>query len=566
VRAREDERLLKKLEEAKTRRPASRLATVLRRLARSPAASASGLIRFHEVLLFLRAYPPDRGVLRRVESLLRSFRDRVERFAAAGGDLAAFDTPEVSGIAGTTITTDYSYDVVRWLKQRHGRRVRIDWESFEGTDRLRALLPSFLPLLEEEALEDANVPYRTYLRAAGGRAGDELELLLSRIAKLPLPEREKAERYEALGLSMTWDLKNRAGTRTRMRWPTSRIFFHDGPLIARRNVSIEAELAGPKLPSRKLSRQEGQGFLDMTREATALRYREYYGFTYGDPTSVRRFLAGRGVEIFLFGLEPGRRLPLRAGFAGFIIKNGVPIGYVEALALFDRIEIGFNIYYTFREGESAWIFAKVLKVLRQALAVTSFSIDPYQIGHENPEAIDAGAFWFYRKLGFRSTSPSLRGLTETEERRLAADPAHRTPPRLLRRLAQSNLLYEVPPTRFGEWDLFHVRHLGLAATRRMAREGVGADEFRKLSSARVSRALGVRPRGGPPEAWWAFENLALVLDLVPDLQDWTEEEKRGVVEIARAKAGRGEAKYLRLLQGHARLRAAFLRLGSAVRN
>lgn len=566
MRARENERLLKELEEAKTRRPASRLATVLRRLARSPAASASGLIRFHEALLFLRAYPPDRGVLQRTESLLRSFQDRVGRFAAAGGDLSPFDTPEVSGIAGTTITTDYSYDVVRWLKQRHGRRVRLDWEGFEGTDRLRALLPGFLPLLEEEALEDANVPYRTYLRAAGIRADDELEWLLPRIEKLPLSEREKAERYEALGLSMTWNLKNRAETRSRMRWPTSRIFFHEGPLIARRNVSIDVELAGPPLSSRKLSQQEGRSLLDLTREATALRYREYYGFTYGDPTTVRCFLAGRGVEIFLFGLEPGRRLPLRAGYAGFIIKNGVPIGYVEALALFDRIEIGFNIYYTFRDGESAWIFAKVLKVLRQALRVTSFSIDPYQIGHENPEAIDAGAFWFYRKLGFRSTSPSLRRLTETEERRLAADPAHRTPSRLLRRLAQSNLLYEVPPTKFGEWDRFHVRHLGLAAERRMARESVGADEFRKRSSGRVSRALGVRPRGGPPESLRAFENLALVLDLVPDLKSWTQEEKRGVVAIARAKAGRGEAKYLRLLQGHARLRAAFLRLGSAAQN
>lgn len=565
MRARENERLLKELEEAKTRRPGSRLATVLRRLASSPAASAPGLIRFHEALLFLRAYPPNRGVLRQVESLLRGFRDRVDRFAAAGGDLAPFDTPEVSGIAGTTITTDYSCDVVRWLKKRHGRRVRSDWEGFEGTDRLRALLPGFLPLLEEEALEDANVPYRTYLRAAD-RAGDELEWLLTRIAKLPIPERERAERYEALGLSMTWDLGNHAGTRTRRRWPTSRIFFHEGPLIARRNVSIEAELAGPPLSSRKLSKEEGQSLLDLTREATALRYREYYGFTYGDPTTVRRFLARRGVEIFLFGLEPGKRLPLRAGFAGFIIKNGVPIGYVEALALFDRIEIGFNIYYTFRDGESAWIFAKVLKVLRQALGVTSFSIDPYQIGHENPEAIDAGAFWFYRKLGFRSTSPSLRNLTETEERRLAANPAHRTPSRLLRRLAQSNLLYEVPPTRFGEWDLFHVRHLGLAAVRRMAREGVGADEFRKRSSERVSRALGVRPRGGSPEALRAFENLALVLDRVPDLKSWTEEEKRGVVAVARAKAGRGEAKYLRLLQGHGRLRAAFLKLGSAARN
>jgi hypothetical protein len=561
--ARESDGLLEELEGAKTRRPPGRrLATILGRLANSPAASASELIRFHEALLFLRAHPPERGILRRVESVLRGFAERVARLAVAGGDLAPFDTPEVSGIAGTTITTDYSYDVVRWLKKCHGKRVRIDWEGFEGTDRLRALLPDFLPLLAEEALEDANVPYEAYLAAAVGRSKDELEWLLARIAELRLNETERAERYEALGLSMTWDLGNRVATRTRMRWPTSRTYFHDAPLIGRRDVSIAAELAGPPIASRSLSRQEGERFLDLTREATALRYREYYGFTYGDPMSVRRFTAGRGVEIFLMGLEPGRRLPLRAGFAGLIIKNGVPVGYVEALALFDRIEIGFNIYYTFREGESAWIFARVLKVLRQALGVASFSIDPYQIGHQNAEALDSGAFWFYRKLGFRSTSPSLRRLTEKEERRLAADPAYRTPPRILRRLAQSNVLYEVSSQRPGEWDRFHVRNLGLAAARRMAREGVGPGEFRERCSRRVARALGVRLDGWPAAALRAFENLALVLDPVSELKGWPEPEKRGVHEIVRAKGARSEARYLRLLQRHARLRALFLRLGS----
>ena len=556
------ERLLRELEEQKTRRPSTGvLASVLAALARSDARDALQLIRLHEALLFLRAYPPNVRILRRVESLLRSFAGRVAQLT--GEDLAPFDAPEVSGIAGTTITTDYSYDVVRWLKKRNGRRVRSDWEGFRGADRLRALFPDFLPLLEEEALEDANVPYGVYLADAVGRSKDELEWLLARIAELSIPETLKAERYEALRLSMTWELENRAATRTLMRWPEPRTYFHETPLLGRRDVSIAAELAGPRIPSRRLSRQEGERLLALTREATALRYREYYGFTYGDPMSVRRFTAGRGVEIFLMGLEPGRRLPLRAGFAGFLIKNGVPVGYVEALALFDRIEIGFNIYYTFREGESAWIFARVLKVLRQALGVASFSIDPYQIGHENAEALDSGAFWFYRKLGFRSTSPTLRRLTEKEERRLAADAATRTPPRTLRRLAQSNMLYEVSSPRPGEWDRFHVRNLGLAAARRMAREGVGPGEFRQRCSRRVARALGVRLDGWPAAALRAFENLALVLDPVSELKSWPEPAKKGILEIVRAKVGRSERRYLRLLQRHARLRALFLRRGSA---
>ena len=49
----------------------------------------------------------------------------------------------------------------------------------------------------------------------------------------------------------------------------------------------------------------------------------------------------------------------------------------------------------------------LLKLFRERMGVTSFSVDPYQLGRENEEAIDSGAFWFYRKLGFRSASEEI---------------------------------------------------------------------------------------------------------------------------------------------------------------
>ena len=60
----------------------------------------------------------------------------------------------------------------------------------------------------------------------------------------------------------------------------------------------------------------------------------------------------------------------------------------------------------------------------------------------------------------------------------------------------------------------------------------------------------------------AFTDLALVLDRIPDLARWPRPEKKALAAIARAKAGREEIRYLRLLQRHERLRAAILRLGS----
>ena len=569
------ERILARLEDARHLRPSGgRAERAIHAFTRTRLADAESLIRFHESLLFLRAYPQTRGVLSEAERALASIPGRVARLRKAGADLGPLDTPEVSGIAGTAVTTDYSYDVVRWLAARHPTRLEIDWEGFTGWDRLRALLPEFLPLLEEEALEDANVPYREWLRAGQTRPGRDLEWLLERLRLLRHSEKERAERYEALGLSVGWQLSDFAATRTGLRWPCRNVFFHDAPLLSRREVSFEKEFEGPPLAVEKVPARLGRAVIAMTRTSTALRYREYYGFTYADPATVRRAPVGRGVEIYLFGLARERRLPLRAGFAAFLVKNGIPVGYVEALAFFERVEIGFNIYYSFRDGETAWLFSKILKLLRQVLSVRSFSIDPYQLGHENKEAIDSGAFWFYRKLGFRSTSAKLRALTAVEERKLAADPSYRTPARVLKRLAMHNVLYEVPSPgqslstvddrlSASEWDRFHIRNLGLAVNRRMARPFAGnAEAIRAASAARVGRALGTSAASWREFERRAFENLALVIDQIPDFSGWSPEERRNLVAVIRAKAGSGEDLYVRRMQRHARLREALIALGS----
>jgi hypothetical protein len=381
---------------------------------------------------------------------------------------------------------------------------------------------------------------------------------------LPDTEAGRAERFDSLGLPIAWSLGAGRASRTKMRRPGPRPFFQDTPLLARRDVSLDAILAAPPLALRRLTRREGERFCDMVRETTASRYREFYTFTHADPDSVVAARPGRGVELFLVGIRPERRLPLRAAYGGFVVKNGVPIGYIEGLAFFERLEIGFNMYYTFREGESAWIYAQVMKLHRDALGVTSFSVDPYQLGYENHEAIDSGAFWFYRKLGFRPTDAGVAALLAREERRIAADPSYRSSPRTLWRLVTHNVLYEVPGSPSGEWDRFHIRNLGLAVNRRMARDfGGDARRLRVSVERRLSRALRFDPDRMAHLERKAFVELALVLDLVPGLARWRPEERNALLAIVKAKARGLERRYLRLLQRHSRLRRALIRLGSA---
>ncbi|MBZ5608062.1 MAG: hypothetical protein LAP38_07390 [Acidobacteriia bacterium] len=458
------ERLLDRLEAAKRQfgaREQADLPRLLTALGRRHFADAASLIRFHEALLFFRAYPANEEIRRLTDQLLASFSERIDRFAREDGDLEPFEEPDVSGIAGTAFSAIFSYDIARWLAAHHRAQTEIDWDAAEP-ELLAPLLKRLHPMFGEDGLVEANIPHREWFRAAKTGGGPDLAWLFASIQRLRLAP----ELFEHARLPIRWDLGNSRTTRTNLRLAgRRRIFYHDGPLLRRSDVSLAAELESPPLPIEKLSRERGERFLELTRETSAMRYRELHGFTYGDPANVLHVELGRGIEVFINGVPPEHRLPLRAYHSGMYFKNGVPIGYIECLSLFERIEVGFNLYYTFREGETAWLYARLLRLFRQLLGVSSFAVDPYQLGLHNHEAIESGAFWFYRKLGFRPANARVAKLLESEETKLRADPRYRTPARALERLSAGWMLYEVPGTPQGDWDHFEVRRVAMAVQR-----------------------------------------------------------------------------------------------------
>jgi len=497
--------LLARLEQWKTRFGAPdvpELHQLLADIAGHRFTDPASLIRMHECLLFLRAYPADAQVARLADAILFSFAPRVAQLP----DLSAFEDATVSGIAGTSFSAVFSYEVARQLAARYPRQIDIDWENYDRADKLGPVLRRFLPLVAEDWPVEAHVPFRAWVDAARLPRSSALAWLLESISSLPLSPRDQADLYESLELLLVWRIGPPA-SRSRMRLPVRKPYFHRQPLLQRRDIDLELELHGPPLPVAQLSRPEARKMLDLILDTSAMRYRELYGFTHPDARRVFRADAGRGVQIVFFGVPPEWRLPLRAYHAAMFFKNGVPAGYVEVLSLFERAEVGFNLYYTFREGESAWLYARLLRLFRQILGVKCFSVDPYQVGLENDEALDSGAFWFYRKLGFRPLDPAAAQLVEREEDRMLRTPGYRSSRRTLEKLAHSYMLYECADAEPGAWDQFRVRNLGL----RWSRTGIPACP--------------------------------------------------AVDAIVHAKSGPSEAHYLRLMQRHARLRAALIDLG-----
>lgn len=516
--------------------PPAQIEAQLERLDPASAPDARTLIELHETLLFLRAYPPSLRAARLADRLLFRFHHFTAALEKRAGDLLEFEEPEISGIAGTAFTAVFSRPVARRLALRHGRRVAIDWERFDTVEQMGPAAAAMLPLAAEETTVEAHPPFERWFRRASlqwlaGAAPSDLH-------------------YDHIQVPIRWKLGASAASRSRSRLPAAPIFIHDAPLIRRSEVSLRAELDSPPIPVKRLPKREASPILQLILDTSAVRYRELYGFTFPDDKDVRRADLGRGVVCFFLGVPPDKRLPLRAYHCGMFFKNGVPAGYIETLSLFERAEVGFNLYYTFREGETAWIYARLLKLFHQELGVTCFAVDPYQIGYENEEAIASGAFWFYRKLGFRPADPAIESLAKREEQRLAARPGYRTPPATLRKLAGSPMVF----SESRDWDRFAVRNIGLHATQVLFAQHRGdLAALQTQAQRRVRQLVGISP---PPD-------FAIALDLIPDLSLWSKLERDILAAIIHSKTSAPEVRCLRLMQRHARLRAAWLRLGSA---
>src|ERR1039457_154093 len=127
-----------------------RLERLLTEIAGHRFREAQSLIRLHETLLFLRAYPRSAEVVRLADEILFQFADRI------GDDLEPFEEPEVSGIAGTSLTAVFSYEVARRLAARYPRAVEVAWDRYDEPDRMGNVIRRFLPMLDEDFQVEAH--------------------------------------------------------------------------------------------------------------------------------------------------------------------------------------------------------------------------------------------------------------------------------------------------------------------------------------------------------------------------------------------------------------------------
>src|ERR1700686_5500742 len=204
--------LLASLEAAKSRfgrGAATEVRLLLDQLARHEFRAAKSLVRFHETLLFLRAFPQSAALVPRIERLLNMFHERVEKVRELGGDMSVLDDFDTSGIAGTTMQDTLNFEAARWLVRRIPRNVEIAWDDYEDGSPMGPTWPRFIPLLAEDSDVEANIPWRRGLDSARGRERD-VEWLIRLFEQLLGEEntRHRAELDASLHLPLRWHLKN----------------------------------------------------------------------------------------------------------------------------------------------------------------------------------------------------------------------------------------------------------------------------------------------------------------------------------------------------------------------
>lgn len=302
--------------------------------------------------------------------------------------------------------------------------------------------------------------------------------------------------------------------------------------------------------------------IGLARATMVTRARDLDAFAHGNRNDVRLIDCRSGLQIALIGVRAEHRFLLETLYGFMLLKNGVPVGYGTYLALFNSAEIAFTIFDNFRTAEAAWMYGHVLKTAHDVLGCDVFTIDPYQIGRDNDDAIRSGAWWFYQKLGFRPRTTECLQLMRREERRIKATPTHRSSDTTLKKLASDNLYWYSHVRRDDVIGVLPLENLGLRITDYVAqRFGFDRRAAERTCAAEAARVLGARvtrrTSTGEHLAWKRWGPLVLIL---PRIERWTQADRRALAAVVRSKGGSRESEYLLRFDRHRRLRQAIQRL------
>lgn len=519
---------------------------LLESIATAGAIAPRELIALQDVCNWMRAYPDNGAVVRAARATARLVRDRVESTPAGRRLRALWNT----GLPGATNGYSFDWGVVEQLARAVPGSVELDWDEMEQDDgAILDALRLLTPTGEGDGLDDPRLTLREWfadVRPPSCRT--DLETWLQLLAQSPAPPAQVANLYERGDPYIRYHLDQPGTGRCEIEHRAGRVRYQTEP-VDRAKFPLEPLIREPLRDPGVLGRTTAAAVVRTALLALCARNLQIYPLIYANQRDVRLVPGPKGLSVALIGTRPPFRAQLECLYFFLVLKNGVPIAYGPAGVFGGACEMGINLFPEYRGAEIRGIYAHVMRVLRHVLGAEYYFLQPYGMGVGNPDAIASGAFWFYRKLGFRAENSQIEALARDEERRMREQPGYRSDRRMLHRLKHTRAYYDLSGGRCAPFDF---AMLGRLQSARVASRYRGdRAKAATMSGREVAKALGATDRRRWPEAEQvAFDACATAVALIPGLRDWPRAQKTAAVLAMRAKGAASEARAAKRWGGH----------------
>jgi hypothetical protein len=397
------------------------------------------LLRYHRCLLFLSAHPGSKKMLAQAAGELKRVAEATTEIFD-GKNEAKKNSLTNTGLAGSVLNVSFSFEMVKWLVKQFPGQVSI-FSADAGAETIRSVFACGLLPAEADRFREDDFSLDQMIKALKPAGyGTDLDWLLDFIEQIPAQGAVKEHLYDSLKIFISIRLRGAVPSITTARSPGNRIFFHEEGLL--KKLDPDKMIRRSKWKTLSMSAEQKAGWLEVSKMALVTRQRETDPITYADEKAVECFELSRGVQVVLFPMKKERRLAFESYIGYVAFKNSVPVAYGGGWIFLFQCKIGINIFPELRGGESAYLFGQLLQLYHQHFGTHRFLIEPYQIGRNNAEGIQSGAYWFYYRLGFRSASPELDARASAQFEQMARNRNYRAPLRLMKKLAQEKLVLD----------------------------------------------------------------------------------------------------------------------------
>ena len=374
-------------------------------------------------LLFVLAYPDNKKIHREATALLREFEQALSNKQELQYRLYN------SGITGTTLCAAFSFEMVKWL--RATRPSAIEFNSFEAPDpQIQSILSVLMSKTESEIFQDRNAEWKGWLKNMRLPGETLLDQLIEIFHSSSLRPEIKDELWNTIGINVTINFSSHCALP-----PSLTTIHYHRSLI---NHQMPPEPLGPPVEV-QLDKEEALQVLDCCRMILVRKLRELDPISYTDIKYLRYFTLQRGMSMAIMGMVPERRHPIDNYMGYVLFKNGLPVSYAGSWIFFDSARISLNVFTDYRGGEAKYIFDQAMQVHQKVYRLKRFTVDPYQLGKDNSDGIQSGAFWIYYRAGFRPMLPEQQDLAAAEQEKISAKKGYRSSNATLQTLAGSRL-------------------------------------------------------------------------------------------------------------------------------